>query len=93
MAYPFVQLPTFEEFIARVTSKEFGCTFETVESPMIHDETDAISIHFLKRIVNGDARNYVIYHSDFQDRMTFSVLRSICERLEIPVSAFGLTLG
>ena len=95
MAYPFAQLPTFAEFITRVTSSEFGCTFETIESPMIvdGDPNDRVSIHFLQRVWNGEKLNYAFYQDDFDARMEWTTVRSFCDRLEIPREAFGLTLG
>ena len=93
MAYPFVQLPTFDEFIGRLTSKEFGCTFETVEDPMMDGKGECHSIHFLQRFVGGEKLTYAIYIEDFGDRLSFSLLRSICARLEIDAKAFGLELG
>lgn len=92
MAYPFVQLPTFEEFIGRLTSPEFKCTFETMPSPMETAE-ESISLHFLKRNADGVDHTYAIYIADFGERVTFSVLRSVCARLEIDLTAFGLELG
>ena len=95
MAYPFVQLPTFEQFINKVTAKPFECTFETVEAPMMidGDDNDCVSINFFKRIVDGEAFTYAIFIDDFEARMAPSVVRSICARLHIPTEVFGLTLG
>jgi hypothetical protein len=94
MPYPFVQSPTFAELIGRLTSSEFGCEFETVEAPMMvdGDENQCISIHFLKRVIDGTPRTYALYVEDFETRVAFSVLRSILDRLEIDRAAFGLTL-
>jgi hypothetical protein len=93
MTYPFVQLPTFAEFIGRLTSKEFGCSFETVDNPMTDGYGECHSIHFLRRLIDGEERTYAIYIEDFGERISFSLLRSVCARLSIDSSAFGLTLG
>ncbi len=95
MAYPFVQFPTWSEFIGRLTSNEFGCEYDTVEGPMVvdGDENQCISIHFLKRTVDGELCTYAVFIHDYEARVAPSVLRSVCDRLGVDHSAFGLNLG
>jgi hypothetical protein len=93
MAYPFVQLPTFGEFIGRLTSNEYKCSFETDTFPMTDGDGDTHSIHYLKREVDGETIKCVIEIEDFDQRLSFTLLRSVCARLKINVKDFGLTLG
>ena len=93
MAYPFVQQCTFGEMIGRLKD-EFDCEYETVAAPMLvdGDEDQCVPIHFFKRTIEGKTRTHALYIHDYEDRVQFSVVRSICDRLDIPRSAFGLTL-
>jgi hypothetical protein len=50
------------------------------------------SIHYLERKLKDRTAQYVIHIDDFDERLTFSVLRSVCDRLEIDRTKFGLTL-
>lgn len=93
MAYPFIQLPTFHEFIARLTSEEFGCTFKTATNPMTDADGESHGIHYLEREVAGDTATYVLHIEDFQEHLTPSLVRSVCARFEIDSAKFGLDLG
>jgi hypothetical protein len=95
MAYPFAPLPTFAQFITRLCGKEFECTFETIPAPMVvdGDENDCVAIHFLQRIMDDRKLTYAFYQDDFDAIMEWDTVRSMCDRLEIPREAFGLTLG
>lgn len=91
MAYPMVQMPTFAEFRGRLVG-EFGCTYEQLPDPLIVNDGAPATVRYLKRIVGEVPLTYSVFF-DEDERLMPSAIRSICARLEIDPSAFGLTLG
>lgn len=85
MAYPFIQWPTFGEFRARLID-EFGCEYTEIGT------VNGSAIGCLKRTIDGDDLLYGVVLED-HDRLSPTVIRSICARLGVDVAAFGLTLG
>jgi hypothetical protein len=92
MAYPFIQYPTFNELIGRLTSTEFNCTLETMDLPMTDKYGEGHSIHYLRRVIDNLEYTYVLHICDIEDRLTPSLLRSIIARLKLDPKAFGLVL-
>lgn len=90
MGYPFVQFPTFREFRERLEN-EYNCSFESLERTINNGEI--ITIFFFVRIIGDRQLRCSIQNFNDDDRIKPSVLRSICERLEIDPIVFGFTLG
>lgn len=91
MPYPLVQVPTFAEFKKRLAD-EFGCEFksETVQSR--NNGTFFVAPYF-ERIVHGKQLTYSVSIENEDDRVTLHLIRSVCRRLEMDMSAFGLNPG
>ena len=85
MAYPFIDWPTFGAFRQRLV-EEFGCEYHEVAT------INSDRVNRLRRTVDGDVRDYGVTYGD-DERVTPTVLRSICRRLDVDVKEFGLNLG
>jgi hypothetical protein len=92
MAYPFAPTPTYGEFKARLQA-EFDCKLLKLYGKLIDPGGQERSVYYFARTVNG--QEIRVAAPDLTDDTTilFSVMRSICTRLNIPASAFGLDLG
>lgn len=89
-AYPFIYYPTWAEFRAEI-AKEFGVELRTIRTDEIDDVPDII---YLERQHDGKVLCYPFpILLEEEERMTLSLLRKICEYLELPVAHWGLTLG
>jgi len=81
MAYPFVQMPTLDQFGSEVEGN-----FEV--------EVKAVSIsppqrYFLRVVSRGKEIAFPPPSLHGRDRLTPTQLRSLCAQLEIPVTHFG----
>ena len=88
MAYPFQPALTLGEFVARAVA-EFGCALEVAARDPVGPRGPT-RIRYLQR----GSSSFVVLPGTMTDDdvLTPTVLRSLCERLGIPASAFGLTL-
>lgn len=89
MAYPFTQIPTFLELKDRLVS-EYDCAISELEEQVNGDDH---TIFYVERSINGTTKKCVIDKLDDSERITYSVIRTICTRLDIDPSDFGLPLG
>lgn len=87
MAYPFVQMPTLDEFVDKALT--LGCREHSFEGRVVGPR-GPVRVRCLK----GN-RNIICVLPDIDgdERLTPTVLRSLCNRLAIDVSHFGLHLG
>ncbi len=89
MAYPFVPMPTFADFCARLKD-EFGCEMGTLVENV---NGENVEILYAMREVSGK-RLYCELKRHPEDRaLAHSELRSVCARLQIDAAKFGFTLG
>lgn len=91
MPFPFSQLPTFAE-LKTILAREFACQFKS-EEVRIEVLNDSYFIHYFDRVVGGRVLSHSVVIDDEGERITPTLLRSICENLEIPLDRFGLELG
>jgi hypothetical protein len=92
MAYPFAPTPTYREFKARLQS-EFDCKFVKLEGELIDPQGRKRPVYYFERFVNGKPVRVAAPDLTDDTCILFSVMRSVCTRLDIPASAFGLNLG
>ena len=89
MAYPFIQLPTLSEFVARVTS-EYKAQIKTIN---MSGPRGPIKVEVLFRAgMDGKNKFAVIPDLKNDDHLIPTVLRSLCTQLGIPPKDFGLHL-
>ena len=74
MAYPFIQLPTFGDFLPMAQTK-FGVRIKTVQGT---------SDHYLSRDSEKGKRLASMPKLALGDRLQFELLRSLCNQLDIP---------
>ena len=92
MAYPFTQMPTFGEFIARITD-EHKAKIRKINSTLSGPRGKA-KIEFLMRTgKDGEIKVAIIPNLREDEHLTPSVLRSLCAQLDVPYTDFGLTLN
>lgn len=84
MAYPFIQWPTLDEFIEKTTT-EYGAELKTASS--------SPSGKYLVRTVSGQKKVAYLPNIQGKDRLSPTVLRSLCDQLSIPLKDFGLIFG
>jgi hypothetical protein len=82
MGYPFIQLPTWGDFLPMAQSK-FGVQIKTVQ---------ATSDHYLFRDTEKEKRLASMPRLALGDRLQFEVIRSLCNQLDIPEKEFGVEI-
>ena len=91
MAYPFVRALTFDEF-AQELATNFGCVLRESRGVLSRANGEPPErVRYFERQYNGKVLQCAVVPSG--DRLTPSVVRSICARLAIDPDFFGLTLG
>lgn len=88
MAYPFTPLPTADEFIKRL-AEDFDCEYKS-EDVLVNDRT--FTIKYFERNSNGTKETCSIQLRDDTSPLPPSVVRSVCTKLNINPSSFGLHL-
>ena len=91
MAYPFVKLPSLEDFRATVLSVKYGAELETIRMSGPRGKTDVEVL--VRQIGNDKKRIAVIPDIKSSETLTPHVLRSLCIQLGIDPADFGLDLG
>ncbi len=92
MAYPFAKALTFAEFKDRL-AKEFGCTYIKLDVKLKDPEGKEREVYYFERTVEGQVLRVVAPDLVDGARVLYSVVRSICGKLQIDPAAFGLVLG
>jgi hypothetical protein len=87
VAYPFIRFPKFADFIEDLRA-EHQIDLKDLDEPLVKDETTHIAVHYLEGNVDGKTVRYVIDVLDFDERITPSVLRSICARFKLEAESF-----
>jgi hypothetical protein len=85
LAYPFTKLPSLDGFI-RKAQEEFGAEMKTVES---RGPRGPVTHVYLVR----DGKLAVVPEMVDDGCLPPSVVRSLCERLGLPLDAFGFNLN
>ena len=92
MAYPFAKVPLYGEVKQRL-EKEFGCTFKKADGKLIAPDGSEHDVYYFERTVKEKTLRAAAPDLTDKDFVLWSVLRSLCARLEIDPTAFGLNLG
>jgi hypothetical protein len=87
VAYPFGGLPTLRAFIEK--ARELGIEVKTSKEPAIGPRGEE-TFRYMQR---PGGVPVILPHIAEDERLTHVVLANLCRRLDIPASAFGLTLG
>lgn len=89
MAYPFIQMPTLGEFVARVIS-EYQAQIKEID---ISGPRGPVKVRVLIR-TGKDTKTKIAVIPDLKDGeyLIPTVLRSLCTQLDIPPKDFGLYL-
>ncbi len=91
IAYPMIQMPTVKDFVKRL-EEEYGVV--TKDVTCLSDHEGELWMRYLYREVD-DVKRGVMLPQDLDiesDMLTPSVIRNICDRLDIPKGDFGFTL-
>ena len=93
MVYPFAKALTYAELKDRL-NKEFGCKLVQVSAKLKDSHGKEHAVFYFERTVS-DQTTVRVAAPDLKDddRVLFSVIRSLCNRLKVPLEPFGLTLG
>ncbi len=91
MAYPFAQLLTLADFAERLR-REFNCEMKETDEPLSREGGRSVPIRYFERVTDEGTFQAAIDLNE-QDMVQFSVLRSLCAQLRVPVEAFDLELG
>jgi hypothetical protein len=93
MPYPFTPMPTLGEFIVRLTSDEYKAKIRKIKSTLIGPRGEA-NIEFLIRTgEDGKIKIAIVPNLRQDEHLTPSILRSLCNQLDIPPADFGLILN
>jgi hypothetical protein len=71
---------------------EFGCEYKKADAVYEDEQGNKHSVYYFERRVGEHVRTAAAEYPD-DEHLTFSVIRSICARLQIDPGAFGLELG
>jgi hypothetical protein len=86
MAYPFTQMPTVGEFLAKAVS--YGVVVATPASEVVGPR-GKINLRYARR---GDGPPVIIPGQD-DERLTPTALSNLCRQLSVPPDEFGLAIG
>ena len=82
MAYPFIQLPTWGDFLSMAQTK-FGVQIKTVQGT---------SDSYLLRETEKEKRVASMPRLGLGDRLQLEVIRFLCNQLDIPEKEFGVEI-
>ncbi len=92
MAYPFAKAPTFAELRDRLV-KEFNCKHIKLTANVRDPKGTEQEIYYFERTVNKVVIRAVGPDLKDEERVAYSVIRSLCVKLKIDPAEFGLVLG
>lgn len=92
MAYPFSKVPLYGEVRQRL-EKEFGCKYTKAEGRLVGPEGKEHEVYYFERILKDKTLRAHAPDLTDKDYVLWSVLRSLCSRLEVDAKAFGLDIG
>jgi hypothetical protein len=90
LAYPFTYLQTVAEFRNRLI-QEYNCQLKTTAAKDKETGQD-FNAPYMERTIDGEVLQCSFFFEDDNERPLWSVVRSICRRLRIDPSSFGITL-
>jgi hypothetical protein len=88
--YPMVQSPLLGDFLDTL-KKKYAVSVEESKSAL-HGPRGPVSLRHLKRTVDGKVRVALLPDIGLEERIMFTVVRSICVQLRIPPADFGFNL-
>ncbi len=92
MAYPFAKVPLFGEVKQRF-EKEFGCKYCKADGTLKGPDGKEHEVYYFERAIKGQVLRANAPDLNDKDYVLWSVLRSLCSRLQIDPATFGLDLG
>ena len=92
MTYPFSKVPLFGE-VRQTLENKFGCKYCKAEGTLKGPDGKEHEVYYFERVVKGQTLRANAPDLTDKDHVLWSVLRSICSRLQIDPAVFGLTLG
>ena len=92
MAYPFSKVPLYGEVKARL-EKEFACKYVKVDGKLVGPDGKAHDVYYFERAVKGKILRVNAPDLSDKEYILWSVLRSLCTRLDVDLKAFGLDIG
>jgi hypothetical protein len=92
VVYPFAKAPTYAELKDRL-QREFGCKLLSASSKLTDPNGKEHTVYYFERTFEGKTLRVVAPDLRDEDRVLYSVTRSLCNRLKVPLEAFGLPLG
>jgi hypothetical protein len=92
MAYPFAKVPRYGE-LKRRFEKEFDCVHLKAEGTLKDSQGNEHVVYYFERVVGGKTLQANTPDLKDDERVLWSVVRSLCARLDIDPAAFGLDLG
>lgn len=92
MAYPFAKAPFYGEVKQRL-EKEFDCKYRKAEGKLVAPDGTEHEVYYFERKLKDKTLRASAPELSDKDYVLWSVLRSLCARLEVNPAAFGLDLG
>lgn len=92
MAYPFTAAIHYGEFKDRI-AREFDVTTVRLRGTLIDPQGAVHDVYYFERRVGDRVLRAPVPDLPDDTIVLFSVMRSVCARLEISARAFGLELG
>jgi hypothetical protein len=91
-AYPFAPAPTYAE-LKQAFQDEFNCKLLKLDHSIRDLQGNEHPIYYFEREHEGKIYRVVAPDLQNDDRVLYSVTRSLCNKLRIPPARFGLVLG
>jgi hypothetical protein len=91
VAYPFSKVPLYGEVKQRL-EKEFGCKYLRADGKLVGPDKREHAVYYFERVLKNKTLRASAPDLGDKDHILWSVLRSLCARLEVDLAAFGLDL-
>lgn len=92
MAYPLAPALSYADFKVRL-EKEFDCKLVKLDGKLIDPQGAGHTVHYFERKIGTKVLRSAAPDLSDDTILLFSVMRSVCAKLDIPAEAFGLDLG
>jgi hypothetical protein len=92
MAYPLAKVPTYAEFRGRL-EKELYCKHLKADGKLKDPQGNEHDICYFEREVSGKTLRVAAPDLKDDEHVLWSVVRSVCNRLQVDLAAFGLDIG
>jgi hypothetical protein len=92
VAYPFAKVPLYGVVKQRF-EKEFGCKYLKAPGTLVGPDGKEHAVYYFERTLKDKTLRASAPDLSDKEYVLWSVLRSLCARLDIDPAAFGLDLG